>query len=162
MAGSLFHWLMISMASVVHPFFISMTEINHNASGKSLEASVRIFTDDFEQTLRKNCNCRIELFNPTNKEALNKTVSIYIKNHLQVKIDGQPAELQFVGYQQEEASTWTYFEVKNVASVKKIAVTNSLLYDYKEEQINMVHIKANGKERSDKVDYPEKNLEFVF
>jgi hypothetical protein len=30
-----------------HPFFISVTEINHNSGDKNLEISCKIFTDDF-------------------------------------------------------------------------------------------------------------------
>jgi hypothetical protein len=162
MASSLFQWLFLSMVSSVHPFFISMTDINHNPTHKSLEVSVRIYSDDFEQALRKNCRCTVEIMKPADQSAMSKTVSSYIVNHLQIKVDGQPASLQFAGYQQEEGSTWSYFEVKNVPSFKKLEVNNSLLYDYKEEQVNMVHLKAYGKEKSDKVDYPERNLVFTF
>ena len=31
---------------ILHPFFISVTEINHNIKDKSLEVSCKIFTDD--------------------------------------------------------------------------------------------------------------------
>ena len=162
MVVSVVQWLMLGVATIAHPFFISMTEINHNATNKTLEVSVRIYADDFEKALSKNCNCKIQLLKPTDKPAMDKAVSTYIANHLQIKVDGQPAALQYAGYQEEEGSIWTYFEVKNVASVKKVEITNSLLYEYKEEQINMVHVKANGKERSDKLDYPERSLVFVF
>ena len=32
---------------LLHPIHVSVTEINHNAADKTLEVSVRIFTDDF-------------------------------------------------------------------------------------------------------------------
>ena len=78
-----------------------------------------------------------------------------------VSIDGKPAVLQYQGYQQEDGSTWSYFEVKNVASLKKLDINNNLLYEYNNSQINMVHAKANGKEQTDKLEYPEKNFVFI-
>ena len=67
-----------------------------------------------------------------------------------------------MGYQQEEESTWSYFEATNIPSPHKIRVTNNLLYDYKEEQINMVHFKVNGKEQTDKLNWPDKEIQISF
>ena len=39
--------------SAHHPIFVSVTQIDHNATDKTLEISCKIFTDDFEQTLRQ-------------------------------------------------------------------------------------------------------------
>lgn len=147
-------WLSISAFLVSHPFFISMTDINYNNKNKAVEVSVRIFTDDFEKTLRKNCNCKVDLLNAPDKKAMENLVNYYVLKHLQIKINGQTQNLEFMGYQKEEESTWNYFQVKNVGQVSKIEINNTLLHDYKPEQINMLHIKANGKEQTDKLDFP--------
>ena len=149
-------WLAIHTSMLFHPFYISMTEINFNNKSKSLEVSVRIFTDDFEKTLRKKCNCKVDLMAVNEKKAMEKVVNDYVQQHLQIKADGRLQALEFVGYQQEEESTWNYFLVKNVSQVKKLEIVNSLLHDYREEQVNMLHIKANGKDYTDKLDYPNK------
>lgn len=151
-----FQWLTFCATVLSHPFFISMTDINYNNKSKEVEVSVRIFTDDFEKALRKNCNCKVDLFARTDKNANEKLVINYILKHLQIKVDRQSCNLEFAGYEQEQESTWNYFVVKNVNQVKTLEITNTLLYDYREEQINMLHIKANGKEQTDKLDYPDK------
>ena len=63
MAALLYKWLFLvfmtatgytgqeKSGSPVHPFFVSVTEINHNAGDKNLEISCKIFTDDFEAAL---------------------------------------------------------------------------------------------------------------
>jgi hypothetical protein len=89
-------------------------------------------------------------------------VSLYILNHLQIKVNGQIQSLELSGYQQEAESTWNYFEIKNVGQVKKIEINNTILHDYKEEQINMLHIKANGKDFTDKLDFPSSFYERNF
>ncbi len=76
---------------------------------------------------------------------MDKLVADYIKNHLKIKVNGKLLQLQFVGYEKEEEAIWSYFQVSNVASIKKIEVRNDLLYEYKKEQINILHVMANGK-----------------
>ena len=146
--------------SALHPFYISMTEINHNAKTKELEISVRIFTDDFEATLHNKYKEKIDLANPSNPAEMNKLVADYIQKHLQLQADGKAVSLSFVGFEQQSESTWVYFEVKDISSIQKLSVVNSFLHDYRKEQINMLHVKANGKEQSYKLDYPETKTSF--
>ncbi len=162
MVLSVFQVLLMNLFSIMHPFFISMTEVNYNAPSKTLEVSVRIFADDFEKALSASCKCKVDLLNPANKPATDKIVSEYIIKHLVVSVEGKPALLQFQGYQHEDGSMWSYFEVKNVTSVKKIDIKNNLLYEYNTSQINMVHVKANGKEQTDKLEYPDRVLGWAF
>ena len=155
-------WTGICFLVLAHPFYISMTDLNYNAKAKSMEVSVRIFTDDFEKTLRKNCNCKVDLTAKETTAAMKPLVERYILKHLQIKVNGQILALKFKGYQQEEESTWNYFEAENVQSPMKINITNTLLHDYKEEQINMLHINVKGNEKTEKLDWPAKDYSFQF
>ncbi len=160
--NSLFiQWMMMAFTAL-HPFYVSMTEINHNAKEKELEISVRIFTDDFETVLHNNYKEKVDLTHPSNQAEMNKLVSDYIQKHLQLQADGKTVVLSFLGFEQQSESTWAYFEVKNISSIKKLSLSNSLLHDYRKEQINMLHVKANGKEESYKLDYPETKAAFSF
>ncbi|HXL58320.1 MAG TPA: DUF6702 family protein, partial [Chitinophagaceae bacterium] len=60
MANIFLQLLMIAYVGLIHPFFVSMTDINYNSKEKELEISVRIFTDDFENTLRKYHSTKID------------------------------------------------------------------------------------------------------
>lgn len=153
----------LHLFSFFHPFFVSMTDVNYNDKNKALEVSVRIFTDDFENSLRKqHSGVNIDIAHPTNQTQMNGFVNDYIQKHLSFTVNGAPATLSFAGYEKENESIWTYFEVKNISSVQNIKLTNTLLHDYNEGQINIVHIKANGKEKETKLDYPEKEAAFGF
>lgn len=145
-----------------HPFFVSVTEIQYNKKEKILEISCKIFTDDFEKTLRQNYNTRIDLLNPTDKTAMGKLVTDYIRKHLRITADAKPLQLQFVGYEKDEEATWCYFQVTNIATVKKIDITDNLLYEYKKEQINILHVIVNGNRKSTKLDNPEASASFRF
>ena len=108
MAVSVYKWLMISLFLVCcsgcfnqkllnfqrlrassHPYYISVVEINHNPTDKTLEISCKIFTDDFEATLEKNYKTKVDLVNPPDKSAMDKLVKDYIKKHLSVKADNK-------------------------------------------------------------------------
>ena len=155
----LFTGIMLYAAIWLHPFYISMTDIVYKPNSKTLQVSVRIFTDDFEKTLRKNCNCKVDLSQSGSKAVMNTLVQQYILQHLAIQVNGKPATLTYKGYAKEEESTWSYFEATNLNTPKKISITNSLLHDYKEEQINMLHIIATGQEQTEKLDYPNQGFE---
>ncbi len=159
---SLFRWLSVSAVLLLHPYYISMTDINYNGKAKSLEVSVRIFTDDFEKVLRQNCQCKVDLLKPQDKRAMGILINRYIQEHLQVNVNGEAKKFEFAGYQQEEESIWSYFVIKDIQQVKKIEMNNSLLHDYREEQINILHVNINGKDQSNKLDYPNKLFSMSF
>ena len=139
----------------LHPFYVSVIQIDHNEKMKTGEVSIRIFTEDFESTLRKFGNTKVDLTKTTEKEKNDKLITDYILHNLQINIDGKPVSLHFVGYEQQLESIWSYFEISNIGSLKSVSVNCSLLYDYQDKQINIFHIKANGIEKSTKLDYPQ-------
>lgn len=154
-----FSGLFMSAVSLFHPFYISMTDLEYNNKTKTLQVSVRIFTDDLEKTLRKNCNCKVDLTQTEKKSQMNSLINNYLQQHLAVRINNKNVNLQFIGFQNEEESTWSYFEAATILPPKQIVINNSLLHDYKTEQINMLHIKAQGKEITEKLNYPNQLFE---
>jgi hypothetical protein len=168
MAGFLFKWLLIGgflhtlPALPYHPIFVSVTEIEHNAKDKTLEISCKIFTDDFEKTLRQQYNTHIDLLNPKEKAAMEKLVSGYVLKHLIIKADGKTVALQYLGYEQQEEGIESYYQVNNIASVKKIDVIDNILFEYKKEQISIIHAIVNGERKSTKLVNPEEKAGFEF
>ena len=73
-----------------HPFHVSVMEINHNATDKTLEISCKIFTDDFEKVLAQNYKTKVDLINPPDRKAMDSVVKKYIFSHLSVSVDGKP------------------------------------------------------------------------
>ena len=176
MAPLLFKWFFVSLlAGVVgsetsrvdkdslnHPFYISVTEISHNATDKNLEISCKIFTDDFETALSKAAGSKVDLFNPKDKNAVEKHITAYIRKHLIVKLDNKPVTLEFVGFEREEEAVWSYLQVSNTSAPKKIEINNDLLYDSFNEQINLLHVSVGGNRKSMKLNYPNSGVSFQF
>jgi hypothetical protein len=173
MAVVLFKWLTIFTFAALpvaanpavnnnHPLFVSVTEIELNTKDKTLEISCKIFTDDFEKTLRQNYKTTVDLLKPKDKTAMNKLVSDYVQKHLLLTIDGKKAALQFLGFEQQEEGIVSFYQVNNIAAVKKIAITDNILYDYKKEQIGIIHITVDGNRKSTKLNNPEDKCSFEF
>lgn len=162
MAVVYYKWLMSSIIALFHPFFVGVTEIQHNAKDRTLEISVKIFSDDLEKTLTKAANSPIDLKSPRDSVKTNKMVAAYIQQHLQLKVDGKPVQQVFIGYEGEREATWCFILVNNIAAVHKLEINNTLLYDAFEQQINLMHVIVNGERKSTKLAYPDQKAEFVF
>ena len=171
MAASGFKWLLVPLAGLVlisgkkpepHPIHISVIEINHNAADKTLEISCKIFTDDFEKILAKNYKAKTDLINPPNKAAMDSLVKKYIFSHFSLKADGRAVPLQYVGFEDEGDAAYSYIEVQNIPSVKKIDISTNLMYDMFEDEIIIIHTIVGSKRVSNKLEYPAKESSFSF
>jgi hypothetical protein len=119
-----------------HPLFVSVTEMNYNATDKDLEISCKIFTDDFEKTLAATYHTKVDLSAPSGK---------------------------YVGFEKENDATWSYFQVSNAATApKKIDVVNSILYESYDKQMNLMHVSVGGDRKSTRLNYPDKVASFQF
>ena len=153
----------VNTASAVHPLYVSVTEINHNVTDKTMEISCKIFTDDFEKGISDVLKKKVDLIKPADQEAANKLVTAYITQHLQLIADGKPLKLEFVGFERERDVIWSYFQVSGLPiPPKKLAVKNNLLYETYDSQINMMHVTISGKRKSFKVSNPDADVLFEF
>ena len=167
MALVLYKWLMIAglfvnPTPVDHPFFVSVSEINYNTADKNLEISCKVFTDDFETTLKNATQTVVDMYKPKDSAQLEKYISTYIQKHLQIRIDGKPVKLEYLGHELEEQSTWNYFQVPNIGMPKKIEIFNDIFHESFDKQINIMHVTINGNRKSMKLDYPSTEAKFEF
>ncbi|NDE11960.1 MAG: hypothetical protein EBZ95_15580, partial [Chitinophagia bacterium] len=88
MATILYKWLIAFALSNFginhHPIFVSVTELEHNAAEKTVEISCKLFVDDFEKTLRKKYNTKVDLLDAKLKIEMNRIVNDYIQKHFSV------------------------------------------------------------------------------
>jgi len=155
-------WTKPGKSSSIHPYYLSVVELNHNATDKTLEISCKIFANDLESTLEKNYKSKIDLTSSKDKVTADKWISDYITKHLSIKADDKPASFSYLGYEKEDEAIYSYFEVKNISSVKRIDIINSLLHDFSDQQINIIHCVVGGKRQSTKLDFPKTEASFSF
>ncbi|MGI4750938.1 MAG: DUF6702 family protein [Janthinobacterium lividum] len=153
----LFFWLRL-----LHPFYVSVTEIKQNPANHSIEISCRMFSDDLEKALEKQNHIQLDIIKPKDKALTSKMITDYVKKHLLISADGKILNLAYIGYEIQEDGTWSYFEVKGVDRIKRLTVRDDLLYELHPEQINMMHVTVGGERKSTKVDNPDADASFNF
>ena len=145
-----------------HPFYLGVTALVYNAKEKSLQGSVKLFTNDLEGALKKAHNNTVDLINVKNKEAVTIILYDYLKKHFELKVDDKKVAYKLIGFEREEEAVLMYIEFDKTETPKKIEVDNTLLYDHLKEQINIVEIEVNNSKKSLKCTNPEKNFKFSF
>ena len=153
-------FILTSLLTFLHPFYVSVIDVNHNAKDKNVEISIKIFVDDLETTLKNNHHKNIDLNKSMNDVGVNKLVQQYIESKIQIAIDNKPQSMHYLGYEVQKESGWIFFEITDITHIKKINFNCNLLYDYQVKQMNIFNVKANGTEKNYKLDYPKNSLEF--
>jgi hypothetical protein len=92
----------------------------------------------------------------------NKLIEAYVRKNLSIVVDGKAVPLHYLGFEKEKESIYVYVEGNNVAAVKKLDLTISLLQDLNDEQINIMHVSVHGERKSTKLDHPKKQASFTF
>lgn len=146
----------------MHPFHVSVVEINHNAVDKTLEITCKIFRDDFEKILIQNYKTKVDLINPTDRPAMEKLVNDYVQKHLGIKAGGKLLHYTGLGFEREDDAVYSYFQIENISSVKKIELTNTILHDLFDDQLSIMHVTVGGNRKSGKLNYPAKEAAFQF
>jgi len=143
------HVLLVLHTWLAHPFHVSVCDIEFNQKNGSLEISQRIFLDDLEEALRKTSGwANLDVMNPTDKKRFDAMMKDYLLKNLVVVANGTKQKLSYLGHEVEADALWCYIEVTSVNNLESIEVTNSVLLETFDDQINIVHIKREGKLRS--------------
>ncbi|MEI6946096.1 DUF6702 family protein [Paraflavisolibacter sp. H34] len=174
MASILYQWLLALSLSfggpaaparivgteVLHPFYVGVIEINHNSREKALEITCKLFAEDIEAILEKNSRAKVDLSTPGPQT--DRLVHDYISHHLLLAVDGKRASLAFVGFEKQGESVYCYLQAPAAAPPKKLSLTNTLLHDFTNKQVNIMHVTVFGKRQSLKLDYPSREAAFEF
>ncbi len=155
------HW-MLWMLTAMHPFFISVIEIEHNAKDATIEISARTYTDDLEKMIQKEFNVKLDLNQATQKEQANLYINKYFQKKLVLHSNGIKYNMEFVGYEIQKESTWSYFEIKQVKPVKQLNVFCEILFGIDPNQINIVHATVGGQRKSFELASPKNATQFNF
>ncbi len=129
-----------------HDFHSSLAEIHYNAASKSLEVSLRVFSDDLNAALTKASRRPIRVDQTTATDALIKQ---YLDKHFafaNAKNTRQPAV--WVGKEIAVDVTWLYFEIPLTENLNGMRFENSLLCELYEDQVNIVNLNYQKQKRT--------------
>lgn len=148
--------------STTHDFYLSLTEVNHNIDNKTVEISVKIFTDDLALVLQKSGAPKMELGTENEPPEANELIESYLQSHLEVSINGKPINYTYLGKEAELDATWCFLEVENVRKVQTLEVDNTIFLEVFESQTNMVNAFISGRKKSGLARKGNTKLKFDF
>lgn len=134
--------------NVYHKFYVSVTQIDYNEGKKRIEISNRIFVDDLEKALEEIHHQKLYLGTPKENATAKKWVVEYIQQNFNVKVNGKPKEVIFLGTEYEDNLIICYFKVDYSKKIGTFEIYNNFLTAYFSEQQNIIHTNINNEKRS--------------
>jgi hypothetical protein len=118
-----------------------------NAPQKTLEISIRAYTDDLEKGLSlANEKRRFVLRNDDQNDPY---VEKYLKKHFALADPSrQLRTVQYIGKEQEVDVTWLYLEVSFSGKPEGWVLRHDLLTEAFDDQVNMVNVKWGGERKT--------------
>ncbi|MEL6193154.1 MAG: DUF6702 family protein [Bacteroidota bacterium] len=131
-----------------HPFYVSICQIDYNGENQSLEISLKIFIDDIEEIMEKEGVGRLYLGEVRENKESDKYISRYLAQQFKIKVDGQEKPLEYLGKETDVDAIWCYMEGVGVSPFSSVEIRNSIFMEHIESQVNIVHVKQAGTEKS--------------
>lgn len=137
--------LLISWWLLLHPVHLSVTEIDYSQKDRTLQVTSRIFIDDLELSVRKAVRQpELDLLSPGGTTTTDKLVADYLQRHLQIRVDGKPLQLKFLGHETEDVAIICYLETPVIKKAQQVEVTNTVIQETHSDQSNIVHLTFGG------------------
>ena len=140
--------LIIALAPVAfaHRYHTSVTRLEYKAEERLVEITVQTFADDVEAALSKRSGVRSVQLDPDSKS--NALLLQYLRSTIVLKNGDDELELEWIGMELKGHSVWFYLQAKAPKGLSKTTLSDRLLFDLFNDQINIVNIFNNGKKSS--------------
>jgi hypothetical protein len=143
-------FLLFTLAFTSHKYYLSLTQVEYNKEQNRLEVIINVFMDDIEIAVNKEYDVDLRL---TTKQEL-EDVDIYFKKYLlknlSFLVNDKPVEYSFIGKEYEGELVYFYIESSVIEDPSALQVNNTILFDYFEQQQNVIKFK-NGSKRQSKI-----------
>lgn len=144
-------WLLATFNYNIHPYHVSVCEIEFNEKNKALQITHHIFLDDLEETLTEYGGVSMDIINPKSKIDRDNLIEKYILENFSLVVNGKLKEASYLGHELEDDALFSYIEYTGVKKIKEIKVTNTMMLSKFDDQINLVHVNYQDKVRSMKL-----------
>ncbi len=131
--------------SLLHPFFISLTEMRYNPASQKMEIAQKIFWDDLEVAMGNELKEKVDFLKPKDKAKLDSQIKTYLLKHNQVWVNGKLLTLNYLGHEVEEDAAWFYLESSQAETPKTVEMKNTVLLEDFDGQQNIVHVYFQSK-----------------
>ena len=125
--------------SSVHPFHVSVCDVDFNTETKSIQISQRIFLDDFEKALNEKFEINLIIDDESTKEFRDSLIQVYLFEKLNLIVDGKEKKRVYIGNEIEEDAMWCYIEYRGIKKFEYLEITSKVLLETFDDQANIIH-----------------------
>ncbi len=145
-------------SSSVHPYHVGSVEFNYNSKSKTFEITGKFFLDDLENALKEKYGTAVHFNDAKYQSQINELLKQYCNDYLKLKADNRFLKINYIGFEEDSEAVNIFLESESVKQPTKVETAVSFLYNFFDDQINIVHIIVNGKRQSEKLNYPNRYL----
>src|SRR3954453_16980609 len=146
-AGSLITVLLVLMTAAgfkvsAHTFHTSLMRMEFNATEKTVECTLQVYSHDLELALNKRAGKSISL---DESAAVDQLIQNYLREMLILKNSQSDIKtFSWIGRESLGDNQILYFEAKMPEGLNGAVLTNRLMFDIADDQVNMVNVLNQG------------------
>jgi len=125
-----------------HDYYVSTTQVDYLSEKNILQITIRMFIDDFEIMVQEN-NSGLKVDPDSSSQEINKILDQYVIEKFKIFVNQQLVIFNFIGKEYKTDLIQIYYEVDLIEPIKIITFENNLLFDFFDDQQNIVHFKKN-------------------
>ena len=144
MIGLIWFWLFVVP---VHDFYVSVCEAEHNPDLRQLEIKVKTFTNDYEEALLKHSGKKLGLDTSEEKADAYIIIEKYLREKIQISINGETVILSYWYHEYEADATWTHLIVEDICDIHEMQFRNEVLMELFDDQTNILRVEIGGKKQ---------------
>jgi hypothetical protein len=135
----------VTSSFAIHPIHVSVCDMEFDRDEERLELTMRIFTDDLEQQIRKETgNNTMDILNPPQEFTTDQLFKEYLNRHFKLEVNGVFSPYEYLGHEVEAGSVYCYMMVPDIKELSSLTVFNDILLDIFEDQVNLIHVEVDG------------------
>ena len=140
-------WLNFCSVYYAHPLYVSVTNMDIDAKGKSVVFSIRMFTDDLETILHNKYNIEGWIGTPAEHRDSRRRLEEYVNERFSIVVNGgEKIELVTDSLIVNDDSVWFHFKGAARQTIQRMEIENRLLTDFFANQNNLMIIHTGKNE----------------
>ena len=140
--------LLVILSFAAHKFYVSIYQINYDASKKRVEITARLFVDDLNFVLEKTYHKKTNLGTPNQSKDEELLLIDYLSNHIFVSINGSKKKLQFVRTELDTNILICYLKINDIPKIGAFEIQNNAFMEQFDTQQNIIQSSIMGEKNS--------------
>jgi hypothetical protein len=137
--------LLLLFASWYHPIHVSVTNVDMDPDEGTVELSVKIFADDFQDLILHKYSVQLNITQQEEPGENITSVNRYIGEALQMEINGRKIEgFTLTNLELREEAIWLYYFYDHGGRIRKVRIRNTIMNEKFDDQTNLLILAYNS------------------